>query len=118
VLVALLIVVAFTIAACSSSGSSSPSTSGGSSSGSTSDSIAISNFTFVPHTISVAAGSTVTVTNRDQVTHTLTSSNGAFSTGAIGPGQSKTFTAPKKPGSYGYICSIHQYMTGTLVVSQ
>ncbi len=53
----------------------------------------------------------------DQVTHTLTASKGEFNTGDIPPGQSKTFTAPTVPGRYAYICSIHQYMSGTIVVS-
>jgi plastocyanin len=65
----------------------------------------------------VAPGATVTVTNKDQVTHTLSATKGSFDTGDISAGQSKTFTAPKTPGSYPYFCMIHQYMTGTLVVS-
>jgi plastocyanin len=65
----------------------------------------------------VAPGSTVSVTNKDTVTHTLTASDGQFNTGDIGPGQTKTFTAPSKAGTYSYICNIHQYMMGTIVVS-
>ncbi len=65
----------------------------------------------------MAPGTTVTVTNDDQVAHTITSTKGGFNTGDIAAGQSKTITAPNTPGSYSYICSIHQYMTGTLVVS-
>jgi plastocyanin len=72
---------------------------------------------FSPATLTVAPGATVKVTNTDQVTHTLTASNGAFNTGNIAAGQSGTFTAPKTPGRYSYICSIHQYMSGTIVVS-
>ncbi len=72
---------------------------------------------FSPATLTVPPGATVTVTNMDQVTHTLTASKGQFTTGDIAPGQSKTFTAPRTPGQYAYICSIHQYMSGTIVVS-
>jgi plastocyanin len=113
--------VALSVAACSSGGSSTPSTaaSTGSSSGATArhDSITIHNFAFAPNTMTVRPGATVTVTNTDQVTHTLTASKNEFTTGDIGPGQSKTFTAPKSPGTYSYFCMIHQYMTGSLVVS-
>jgi plastocyanin len=125
--------MALTLAACSSSGSSTATTSGSTSgstattsgstattSGSTAsstDAITIQNFSFHPSSITVAPGATVTVTNKDQVAHTITSSSGAFNTGDVAPGQSKTFTAPNKAGSYPYICSIHQYMSGTLVVS-
>jgi len=71
---------------------------------------------FSPMTASVAPGSTVSVTNKDSVTHTLTATGGQFNTGDIGPGQTKTFTAPSKTGTYSYICNIHQYMMGTIVV--
>ena len=127
---ATLVGAALLLAACSSSGGatsttsttkapSAPTTASGStSSGSTAtDAITIQNFAFAPSTVTVAPGATVTVTNKDQVAHTITSTKGDFSTGDIASGQSKTFTAPKTPGRYPYICSIHQYMTGTLVVS-
>ena len=61
-------------------------------------------------------GATVRVTNNDSVTHTLTATGGQFNTGDIGADQTKTFTAPTKPGTYHYICNIHQYMMGTIVV--
>jgi plastocyanin len=123
---ALLLVLAgaLLLAACSSggSGSSGAASSGGSSSGSgssgatSSNAITISNFMFSPMSVSVAAGSTVTVTNKDSVAHTLTATGGQFDTGNIDGGQSKTFTAPSKAGMYSYICNIHQYMKGTIVV--
>jgi plastocyanin len=60
----------------------------------------------------------VTVRNEDSVTHTLTdkADSKLFNTGPVSPGQTKTFKAPDKPGSYPFICTIHQFMTGTLVV--
>jgi plastocyanin len=80
------------------------------------DTVTITNFMYSPMSASVAPGATVTVVNKDAVTHTLTSAGGKFDTGDIGPGQKKTFTAPTSPGSYHYICNIHQYMMGTIVV--
>jgi plastocyanin len=62
------------------------------------------------------SGATVTVTNKDSATHTLTATDGQFSTGSITHDQSKTFKAPRKSGTYHYICSIHQFMMGTIVV--
>jgi plastocyanin len=120
--VAVVAALALTLAACSSGSSASSSTkasnSGSSSSASSSTkTIVIQNFAFHPATDTVAPGSTVTVDNEDNVAHTLTANNGSFNTGSIQPGKSATFTAPTKAGSYGYICSIHQYMTGTLTVS-
>jgi plastocyanin len=116
--VVLVLAAALLLAACSSGGGSA-SSSGSSSSGSAATStkaITISNFMFSPMHAAVAPGSTVSVTNKDSVTHTLTATAGQFDTGDIGPGQTKTFTAPSKAGTYDYICNIHQYMMGTIVV--
>jgi plastocyanin len=79
-------------------------------------SVTIKNFAFSPSVFAVAPGATVTVTNRDSVTHTFTSVSSAFSSGDIGPGQSTTVTAPSAPGRYRFRCNIHQFMTGMLVV--
>ncbi len=79
-------------------------------------SITIQNFMFMPMKVVVKPGETIKVTNKDSVTHTLTASDGKFNTGDVMPHQTKSFKAPTKPGTYDYICSIHQYMTGEIVV--
>jgi plastocyanin len=114
----LVLAGALLLAACGSSGggSGSSGSSASASAATTTKSVTISNFMFSPMTASVAPGSTVSVTNKDSVTHTLTATGGQFDTGDIGPGQTKTFTAPSKAGTYSYICNIHQYMQGTIVV--
>jgi plastocyanin len=118
----MVLVGALLLAACSSggSGSAKAAPSGGSSSGSggatSTNAITISNFMFSPMSVSVAPGSTVSVTNKDSVAHTLTATGSQFDTGDIDGGQTKTFTAPSKAGTYHYICNIHQYMMGTIVV--
>ena len=111
----LLLAGALLLAACGSgtatmSGSSTPS---GSSSGT---SITIKNFMFMPMSLTVSPGATVKVTNKDSATHTLTANGGQFNTGDISQNQTKTFKAPMKPGTYTYICNIHQYMMGTVIV--
>ena len=78
--------------------------------------ITIHNFMFMPMKITVTPGETIKVTNKDQVAHTLTATDGKFNTGNVNPGKTKTFKAPSMPGTYDYICSIHQYMTGEIVV--
>jgi plastocyanin len=109
---ALVLTGALLLAACGSSTpkASSPSTSGGGTS------ISISNFMFSPMSLTVAPGSTIKVTNKDSATHTLTATGGQFDTGDIDQNHTKTFTAPSKAGTYHYICNIHQYMMGTIVV--
>ena len=115
---------ALLLAACSGGGSGSsgsPTSSGsgaptGSGEAKSTNAITISNFMFSPMSVSVAPGSTVSVTNKDSTAHTLTATGGQFNTGDINGGQTKTFTAPSKAGTYNYICNIHQYMMGTIVV--
>jgi plastocyanin len=101
----------------SPSSASGSSTSGGSSTAAASSvRITISNFMFHAMSVTVKPGATVSVTNKDSVTHTLTATEGQFNTGDITQNQTKTFKAPMKPGTYSYICNIHQYMTGTIIV--
>jgi plastocyanin len=116
-----LVAGALLLSACGGGGAN-PSASGSSgvaspSSSSKTGTIIISNFMFGPMTTTVAPGATVSVTNKDSATHTLTATGGQFNTGNIAQNQTKTFKAPTKPGTYSYICDIHQYMTGTLTVS-
>ena len=100
------------VAACSSSASAGHAA--GTSAGPT---ITISNFAYHPATLTVHPGAHVTVTNTDKVAHTLTARSGMFDTGLIQPGQSVTIIAPSADGTYPYFCSVHQYMSGTLVVA-
>ena len=113
----LLIAGALLLTACggSKSPSSTAPTSGGAS-GTSNNHITIQNFMFSPMHDSVSPGETVSVTNKDSATHTLSATGGQFNTGNIMQNQTKTFTAPMKPGTYDYICNIHQYMMGTIVV--
>jgi len=78
--------------------------------------IEIKNFTFMPTPLTVAPGTKITVINQDQAPHTVTADDKSFDSGTISDGQHGEVTAPTKPGSYPYICTIHQYMKGTLIV--
>ena len=77
----------------------------------------IDQFTFLPQRITVKAGTTVTWINEDDVPHTVASSSKVFKSKALDTGDkfsfSFTFTTP---GTYAYICSVHPYMTGAVVV--
>jgi plastocyanin len=114
----LLVAGALLLTACGGGGKA-PTTSGGSASatgGSSSDHITISNFMFSPMSDTVSPGESISVTNKDSATHTLSATGGQFNTGNITQNQTKTFKAPTKPGKYSYICNIHQYMMGTITV--
>ena len=78
--------------------------------------VMIHNFSFLPQTITVAKGTTVTWTNMDNATHTVTSNTGLFNSGNLGTGSTFRFTF-NTPGTYTYHCSIHGSMTGTVIVT-
>lgn len=82
----------------------------------TSLTIVIKNYAFHPDKAVVAPGAHLVIENEDSVTHTFTSTTGAFNTGDIHPGQKATLVAPTKPGNYPYYCEIHPFMTGVLTV--
>lgn len=81
------------------------------------DVVSITDFVFGPDPLTVAAGATVTVVNRDTANHTVTATDGSFDTGNIPGGGRGTFIAPRAPGRYPYKCAIHPTMTATLVVT-
>jgi plastocyanin len=78
--------------------------------------IAIQNFAFSPTTVTVKAGSTVTWTNRDQDAHTVTAMAGPFHSPTLNTGQSFPYTFTT-PGRYDYLCTVHPFMTATVVVT-
>jgi len=74
-------------------------------------------FMFAPAALTVAAGSTVTWTNRDDEPHTVVSDSGLFRSAALDTNESFSFRFDK-PGTYRYTCTIHPRMVGTIVVRQ
>ena len=75
----------------------------------------ISDFKFSPATITIHVGDTITWTNNGPAPHTATASNGSFDTGNLNKGQSASHTFTQA-GTFAYICSIHPFMHGTVVV--
>jgi plastocyanin len=78
--------------------------------------VTIKNFKFAPASISVHVGDSVSWTNQDSTAHTATASDGSFDTGALNKGKSGSHTFTKA-GTVAYICSIHPFMKGTVVVT-
>jgi len=80
----------------------------------------ISDYKFVPRTLTVPVGTTVTWVNRDVTRHTATRAaltDEPFDSGLMGYMGvfSHTF---RTAGSYGYLCVPHASMQGTIVVQQ
>jgi len=76
----------------------------------------IQNFAFAPATLAVKVGATVTWTNADQDPHTVVAKGGQFKSAVLNTGASYSFTFTT-PGTYDYLCSIHPFMTATVVVT-
>src|SRR6266480_2186730 len=75
----------------------------------------IQNSAFAPAATTIKVGDTVTWTNRDAFSHTSTSDAGAWDTGVITAGASRSFTFTSA-GTFAYHCSIHSFMKATVIV--
>jgi plastocyanin len=83
--------------------------------GVTTNHVTIAGFTFNPDVIQVTVGTTVVWNNLDAVNHTVTSvAPGIFDNPL--PSLSTTSITFTLPGRYDYICTIHPYMTGMVIV--
>jgi plastocyanin len=78
--------------------------------------VGISNFAFSPNSITIAPGDTVTWTNSDGTTHTVTGNNGTWGSGNLADGGTYTHQF-NDTGDYAYHCSIHSSMTGVVHVT-
>lgn len=80
--------------------------------------VTMKNFAFNPATLTVKPGTVVTWVNQDSAPHTVVSDAGdpaAFSSGQLSTGGTYTVTFTTT-GTYGYHCTIHPSMTGTVIV--
>src|SRR5246500_4233099 len=77
--------------------------------------VQIDQYAFLPQRITVKPGTTVTWTNDDDDSHTVASNSKLFKSKALDTGDKFSFTF-MTPGTYDYICSVHPYMTGAIVV--
>jgi plastocyanin len=77
--------------------------------------VSIANFTFKNPVVTVKSGTTVTWTNADDIPHTVVSKDGLFKSKVLDSGDHFSFTFAKA-GQFGYFCSIHPHMTGTVIV--
>ncbi len=77
--------------------------------------VKIDNFSFGPETLTVAVGTTVTWTNRDDIPHTVVSTDGVFKSKVRDTDEKFSYTF-SKAGTYPYYCSVHPKMTGKIVV--
>ena len=66
--------------------------------------MSIASFSFQPASLTVSVGTTVTWTNNDSASHTVTADDGSFKSGTLGKGEtfSQTFATA---GTFAYHCA-------------
>lgn len=80
--------------------------------------VAIENFAFSPAAITVKKGTTVTWTNNDSTSHTVTGDQtGGPDSELLGQGKSYSFTF-NTVGTFAYHCAPHPQMTGKVTVTE
>jgi len=77
--------------------------------------VSIDNFNFAPNAITVAVGTTVVWTNKDDVPHNVTNPEKAFKSPTLDTDEKWEYTFTKT-GTFNYYCTIHPKMTGKVVV--
>jgi len=77
--------------------------------------VTIDNFRFSPIPLTVAVGSTVTWLNRDDIPHSIVVPALGVHSHPMDTDQSFAFRFDR-PGTYDYICGLHPFMHGKIVV--
>ncbi|MFX0574283.1 cupredoxin domain-containing protein [Nocardia nepalensis] len=83
----------------------------------TANTVDIQNFVFAPAKLTVPVGTTVTWTNKDEEPHTVAANDASFRSPGMGHNANFTFVF-NTPGTFDYICTIHPFMHGTVVVTK
>lgn len=74
--------------------------------------VTIKDFNFTPHDLEVEPGDLVTIFNKDNVAHTLTSNTNLFDSGSIAAQSVVKIKVPDVEGIYEYHCTPHPNMKG------
>jgi plastocyanin len=94
---------------------SAPSESSGSTAAGGGSTVEIMNFMFMPATLTVPVGTTVTWKFDDSTDHTVNADDNSFASSPMANGQTFTHTF-STAGTVTYHCSIHPFMKGTIIV--
>ena len=94
---------------------STPSAASGSAAASGGSTVEINDFMFMPATLTVPVGTTVTWKFDDSTQHTVSANDNSFASSPMASGQTFTHTFTSA-GTVAYHCSIHPFMTGTIIV--
>lgn len=75
----------------------------------------ITKFAFAPKEITIAPGTRITWTNRDEAPHTVTSNDKSFASKGLDTDDKFEHTFASE-GDFSYICTVHPFMTGVVHV--
>src|SRR5258708_25905637 len=75
----------------------------------------IAKFAFAPKEITVAPGTKIVWTNRDETPHTVTSNDKSFASKGLDTDDKFEHTFASE-GDFSYICTVHPFMTGVVHV--
>ena len=75
----------------------------------------IAKFAFAPKEITVAPGTKIVWTNRDETPHTVTSNDKSFASKGLDTDDKFEHTFASE-GDFSYVCTVHPFMTGVVHV--
>jgi plastocyanin len=75
----------------------------------------IAKFAFTPKEVTVAPGTKIVWTNRDETPHTVASNDKSFASKGLDTDDKFEHTFDKE-GDFSYICTVHPFMTGVVHV--
>ncbi|HEY7904919.1 MAG TPA: cupredoxin family copper-binding protein [Casimicrobiaceae bacterium] len=77
--------------------------------------VEITKFAFAPREITIAPGTRVTWTNRDETPHTVSATDKSFASKGMDTGDRFEHTFDRE-GDFAYLCTVHPFMTGVVHV--
>ena len=77
--------------------------------------LSIAKFAYAPKDITIAPGTKIVWTNRDETPHTVTSNDKSFASKGLDTDDKFEHTFASE-GDFSYICTVHPFMTGVVHV--
>ena len=112
-----LLALLITFSGCASSGQTAVTVAAAATNSISKNEILIESNTFKPDSVTIKVGDSIKWINKDSYNHTVTAKSGEFDSGNIANGAEFSFTFTKE-GTYEYICGIHTFMKGTIIVTK
>ena len=112
-----LLVLSMAFTGCSSPGQAATATNTVGTNPASKNEILIESNSYKPDSVTIKVGESIKWINKDSYNHTVTAKNGEFDSGNIASGAEFSFTFSKE-GTYEYICGIHTFMKGTIIVNK